>query len=136
VAAWTANRTKYCSNAPRTFLNEAGCRYAAGAACTSQNRPVVVTTGAVVCGSRGEIANDPALGDSWLDIASIGDDGRAREFKLPRDFTFISEFVRQRELVWSQIALTAPDQLVCLASYIFCFFIVNDCFFHHFLFPM
>jgi hypothetical protein len=118
VSAWTANRTKFCSNAPRTFLNEAGCRYTAQPACISQTKPVVVTTGAVVCGSRGEIANDPALGDSWLDIASMGSDSRAREYKLPRDLTFISDFVRQRELVWSQIALTAPDQLVSLTYFL------------------
>jgi hypothetical protein len=110
LSALAEGRTKYCSNAPRTFLNEARCRYAARA-CNSQN--MVVTAGAVVCGSRGEIANDPALGDSWLDIASIADDVRARELNLPRDSTPIEDFVRQREFVWSQITLTASDQLVC-----------------------
>jgi hypothetical protein len=132
LSALADERTKYCSNAPRTFLNEAGCRYAARA-CTSQN--MMVTTGAVVCGSRGEIANDPALGDSWLDIASIGDDVRARELNLPRDSTPVVDFVRQREFVWSQIALTAPDQLVSLACFCGAFSSLTIVL-HHFLYPM
>lgn len=102
-------KTAYCSTAPRTFLNEAGCRYAESA-CNQDNE--AVSGGAVVCGSRGEVSNDPALGDNWLDISSISDSTRAAEFGLPRDATATSDLARQREFIWSEIALKAPDQLV------------------------
>jgi hypothetical protein len=80
--------------------------------------PVVTTGGAVVCGSRGEVANDPTLGDSWLAMSSINF-FRETELSLPRDFTPFSDFARQREFVWSEIALKAPDQLVRLGSLTF-----------------
>lgn len=105
-----SGKTAYCSNAPRSFLNEAKCRYAENS-CNLDNE--AVSGGTVVCGSRGEVANDPELGDNWLDMSSIDDSDRAQQLGLPRDSTSRVDLARQREFVWSQVALTATDQLVC-----------------------
>jgi cullin-associated NEDD8-dissociated protein 1 len=64
----------------------------------------------MVCGSPGELSNDPSLGDHWLDLASI-EFQRSDRLGLPIDTTPGYVFARQREFIWSDIVLNAPDQL-------------------------
>ena len=52
--------------------------------------------GVVVCGSPGEVANDPTLGG---------------EFHIALGHDIAWDIGRQREFVWTMTALTAPDQL-------------------------
>ena len=62
------------------------------------------STGAVVCGSPFEEGNDPALGGSRR---------RGAFGSLNRDFVVPNEgdFIKQKGMVWTDIALTAQDQL-------------------------
>ena len=109
-AELSAGETQRCSNAPRTMFNEASCYMAKGQAClpgsTSKTQSF---TGAVVCGSRGEVANDPLLGDSWLDVAANKNKRRGAA-GLPGDKE-ASNMSLQREFIWSQVVMTAKDQL-------------------------
>ena len=56
--------------------------------------------GVIVCGSPGEVANDPTKG-SVFDVAS----------EYLRDTTYRNQYGRQREIVWTMVALYAQDQL-------------------------
>jgi hypothetical protein len=70
--SWLTNQTLYCSNVPRSFLNEASCRMSTKTTCragATSARDVGV--GYVVCGSPGEVANNISWGDSWMDVSSI-----------------------------------------------------------------
>ena len=50
----------------------------------AEDFPESEVDGAVVCGSAGEVANDPSLGDSWLDVTAI-DNSRHRALGVPLD---------------------------------------------------
>jgi len=56
--------------------------------------------GVVVCGSPGEVATDKTM-DSSFDLSS----------RSSRDTTSTSELQRQREVVWTMVALYSQDQL-------------------------
>ncbi len=98
----------FCSNAAMDFQNKDSCYIAPGPACVPQalgryaGDGAVVTEGVVVCGSRGEVANN-------LNIPVE----KANRFKFfeTASSVFFNGFGRQRENVWSMIALEAPDQL-------------------------
>lgn len=104
-------RTFYCANAPRSFLNENDCTLSTVRACPyGSTDPGEASTGVLLCGSPDEVANDPTLGDSRLDVSSL-DENLAVALGLEEDTTNRNTFARQREFVWYQIALTAQDQL-------------------------
>jgi uncharacterized protein (DUF1501 family)/uncharacterized protein (DUF1800 family) len=106
-----AKKTLYCSNAPRSFFNEGQCVMSSIPACRpGSTNASAATTGTIVCGSSGEITNDLSLGDNWLDISSIDTD-RSAAIGLPADITSTESFSRQREFIWSDVALNAKDQL-------------------------
>jgi hypothetical protein len=62
-----------CSNAPRTFLNEDHCVLSTEpTACSPETSPTLGTNNAVVvCGSLGEVKNEPSLG-SGFDVTKSG----------------------------------------------------------------
>jgi hypothetical protein len=111
VASWRAQRTGYCANVPRSVFNEDSCVVSTNA-CTvaaagsdddaedaAKNYTAATQrTEYVVCGSPGEVANDPIYGDHWFNVSIHIDDPHR-------------ELDRQRETVWSTLAVTAPDQL-------------------------
>lgn len=106
----STNRTLFCSNVARSFLNEGNCVMTDTRACLSGGNANQRAVGGMVCGSPGEVANDPSTGVNWLDISSITN-ARARVLGVPRDSTPNYQLARQREFVWSEIALTSNDQL-------------------------
>lgn len=111
VSSWQASETGYCSNVRRTFLNEDNCKMATVTACVAGSDNITnAATGVVVCGSPGEVANDPSLGDFWLDVSSISG-FRSSKIGLPRDTTQSKSYARQREFIWSEVVLTADDQI-------------------------
>ena len=59
-----SNKFVMCSNVPRTFQNEEHCQlYTNPSACHNQKSDLVPNgVGTVVCGSPGEVSNDPTLG--------------------------------------------------------------------------
>ena len=79
-------KTDKCANVPRTIFNEETCVMAGGKAwllgSDAEDFPESEVDGAVVCGSAGEVANDPSLGDSWLDVTAI-DNSRHRALGVP-----------------------------------------------------
>lgn len=111
VASWQAQRTGYCANVPRSVFNEESCVVSTNA-CTAATAgsgddaehaatnytAATQRTEYVVCGSPGEVANDPIYGDHWFNVSIHIDDPHR-------------ELDRQRETVWSTLAVTAPDQL-------------------------
>jgi len=114
-ASYAAERTRYCSNVARSFLNEAGCVLSqeGAEACRADdvdNSEDDSSGRVVVCGSPSETANDPSMGDSRVDVSSI-DGNLAAALRLPRDTTSNVYLSRQREFVWNTVALTASDQL-------------------------
>jgi hypothetical protein len=98
----------YCTNAAMDFTNIDSCRLADGVACVTQafgknTRDAPVTTeGVVICGSNGEAGNDPNIPAS-----------KTNRFKFfeTASSVFNNGFGRQKENVWSMVALEAPDQL-------------------------
>jgi hypothetical protein len=95
-----------CANAPRTFLNQDTCHVSptnVNDACAGHYWGYNVANGThvVVCGSPGEIPNDPTLPsefDFGLDN-SVDRTGTTNDFEI------------QRETVWTTIALYGEDQL-------------------------
>ena len=85
-------RVLSCSNVRRNPFNENGCYVATDTpACpVGATESTTASTGVVVCGSEGEVANDPQLGDKWLDMTSI-DTNRAVNLGLPKDTTSVSD---------------------------------------------
>jgi hypothetical protein len=140
AASWSANRTLECSNVKRNFINEATCvmatadRPACRAGSSTRKDRAVVEGSVIVCGSPGEVANDPTLGDHWLDIPSISTPALSKFLKVPRDTTGSEMLSKQKGFVWSTIAVTSPDQLVRRSRrhafhHAPAFFIVHCCFF-------
>ena len=110
-----ANQIQYCIKAPRTFFNEHSCVMTNVPACRpgvedQDHSYTTVETGAIVCGSVGEVANDITLGDNWIDVSSINVH-RSEELDVPIDTTSIESFSRQREFIWSKISIHSKDQL-------------------------
>jgi len=111
LGLWEQGRTFYCANAPRSFLNENDCTLSTVRACPyGSTDPDEAANGVLLCGSPNEVANDPTLGDSRLDVSSL-DENLAFAFGVEQDSTSRATFARQREFIWYQIALTAQDQL-------------------------
>jgi Protein of unknown function (DUF1800) len=111
--SWLTNQTLYCSNVPRSFLNEASCRISTKATCragATSARDVGV--GYVVCGSPGEVANNISWGDSWMDVSSITKTRKSEaHVQLPLATTEPEAFARQREIIWTDVVVKAQDQL-------------------------
>lgn len=111
LASWSSGRTLFCSNVPRSFVNEEGCYVSTVEACPAMSADFSnTTTGVLVCGSPYESSNDMSLGDGWTDMASI-DENLAVALQLPKDTTGSNQLGNQREFVWNTAALTADDQL-------------------------
>lgn len=111
VSSWKLGATDECSNVRRTFQNEASCRMSSTVACRAGVDDLSqAMEGLIVCGSHGEVSNDPTLGDGWMDIPAI-DGSRAKGLNVPMDSTGPNFIRRQRVLVWNTIALQAQDQL-------------------------
>ena len=58
---------------------------------------------AIICGSPGEVSNDYPLVDAFDEIDRSG-------FGKPYGY-FHEKYFRQRKIVWTEVALKAPDQL-------------------------
>lgn len=100
------NRTQFCSNVRRSFLNEQTCLLSNVPSCLpGSDGSSHLTTGTIVCGSPGEVANDPSLGDQWLEFGGLEDDPGFAFDVDPR------HIAQQRETVWADIALRSEDQL-------------------------
>lgn len=106
---FSRGQVDYCANTPRSFQNEEYCMMSKEEACTVTLEDHNFA-GVVVCGSPGEVANDPSLSVSWLEPRSIPS-RLVEEFGLPRDISLSAELERQREFVWNEIALTSKDQV-------------------------
>jgi len=92
------NGATMCATAPRTFLNEDGCRLSYNAnACTG-------TPPKVVCGSPGEISNDlyseGPENDATFDVAT--------RFNRTTNETHLISY---RKSIWLNTVLSADDQL-------------------------
>jgi len=100
-----------CSNAPRNFLNEKQCILSTDACANnplsgSVNGPHAV----VVCGSIGEVSNDPTSGGG----------ARSNAYDFKTDFTgrlnrnigsFNDPYIQYKTNIWTNIVLNADDQL-------------------------
>jgi uncharacterized protein (DUF1800 family) len=103
--------TRSCSNAPRTFLNEASCKLGSGCRVGSIKASETPSL-TMLCGSPGEVGNDLTKGDSWLDMKSLIQGDGAELGDLSVDTTPLPILARQREYIWSQIVMIAgEDQL-------------------------
>ena len=106
-----AKKTLHCSNVARSFFNENKCIMSKVPACyPGSSNQSFAATGTIVCGSPGEISNDPTTGDNWLELSSIDSD-RSSALGLPVDTTNSESIGRQREFIWSETSLKANDQL-------------------------
>jgi len=90
-----------CANVPKTFLNIDSCRLsnevlACGASERASSTP---KRGTLVCGSPGEIGNDPRTGDGFEMKLDMGNDDNTRRL------------AQQKGQVWTMIALMAKDEL-------------------------
>jgi len=103
-----------CSNVPRSFQNEEQCRLSTNpSACHTQKSDLVPNgVGVVVCGSHGEVSNDPTIGAGFTFRNRIGDAFRP------------SVYVTQSRTIWSILALFAKDQLRQRMAFAFSQFIV------------
>lgn len=91
-----------CSNTPRSFINEDTCFLSTDPLVCSANQAVpqdVTQGGVIVCGSRGEVSNDPALPETF-DVRSNG-----------QPSTSTDQLNNQKRIVWADIALNGDDQL-------------------------
>jgi hypothetical protein len=101
-------RVIYCTNAAMDFQNKDSCRIAQGEACVTQAfaknayDSAKIQEGVVVCGSRGEVGNSPNLPASKTNMFRLFESASS---------VYFNGFGRQKENVWSMIALDAPDQL-------------------------
>lgn len=99
-----------CCNVKRNPFNEDSCRLSEVRACqpgstaaSSQLRRQVI------CGSHGEVANNPSLPDNWFTVRAI-DSPKSRATNLPVD-AYPERSRPQKSYIWSTIAMEAPDQL-------------------------
>lgn len=103
------NVTTYCANAPRSYLNEEHCFLSTVEACSpGDENATLAQVKTLVCGGLDEVDNDPGFGDNWLDVHVL-DDGDNE--MIPPDLFSSRELSRQREFIWSEIALKSLDQL-------------------------
>ena len=94
--------TMKCSNTPRSFINEDTCFLTTDPMVCSANQAVpqsVIHGGVIVCGSRGEVSNNPALPGTF-DVRSN------RQSSSSSD-----QLHNQKQVVWAEIALNGHDQL-------------------------
>lgn len=112
---YESNSKVWCSNAPRSFLNEDGCRLSYSPfACEESNGgdprsgvPNPNSEPIVVCGSVGEVANDLQLGaTNGYDLVNSD---VSKTFN--RNTYLDGEFKEYKNIVWANHALGAPDQL-------------------------
>jgi len=85
-----------CSNVPRSFVNEDTC-FMSSEACLSNGGGIVHD--AIVCGSLGEVANDPTLTETY-----------AIESELDEWYNDVVQ-PNQKTNIWTEIALYENDQL-------------------------
>ena len=99
-----------CANSIMDFINIDSCKLSEGYGCvpveSSSERYGLdddIKGSVLVCGSRGEVANDPGFEDKYdNNMFRMSTNGR---------FAFFDGFGKQKGNVWSQIALEAKDQL-------------------------
>lgn len=119
ATSWFNNHTSKCAAVKRHVLNEASCVMSEEPSCIpGSDKKDLVQTGLVVCGSPNEVANDPTLGDSWIDIPSITTPSLSMYLKVPRDTTGAELLSKQKGFVWNTIAVTSDDQLVSIHHFI------------------
>lgn len=110
LSKMSKNEIALCSNVRRNPFNEDNCRLSEGRACkpgatvaSNQQRREVI------CGSQGEIANNPLAADNWFTVRAI-DGPKSRTTNLPMD-AYSERSKPQKSYVWSTVALEASDQL-------------------------
>jgi len=97
----------HCANAAMDFTNMDSCRISAGVACVSSGldnfwAETRSAENILVCGSHGEVGNDPAIEATTTNMFRFSETGGG---------PFHAGFGQQKRNVWSMIALTATDQL-------------------------
>lgn len=97
-SAQTGGKLK-CSNVMRSVFNEDTCFLSTdNSTCTSDGESISAG-GSLVCGSVGEVANDPSLPEHF----AINSE--------EEDFTSGDVMANQRQVIWTEIALGGHDQL-------------------------
>ena len=96
-----------CTNAAMDFTNIDSCRISAGVTCVSTALDHYwveskSTENVLVCGSRGEAGNDPAIEATSTNMFRFFETGGG---------PFAGGLGQQKRNVWSMVALTATDQL-------------------------
>ena len=97
-----------CANVAMDFTNIDGCRLSMSEACVSNaysrhNNDVPMTAEAtVVCGSDGEVANNPNLPKEQTNMFRMWETANG---------VFYPGFGNQKSNLWAMVALEAPDQL-------------------------
>ena len=69
----------------------------------------LTTTGTEACGSYGEVANDPSLGNRYHSFLTIDDD-----YRIDETTDYLTHQYRVQNgkmMVWQMVALNSPDQL-------------------------
>lgn len=89
-----------CSNVMRSFLNEDTCFLSTAAhTCSSSEVDYADTSaGVIVCGSRGEVSNDPTLPETFAIDSN------------EEDVTDTDIVNNQKSVIWTEIALSGSDQ--------------------------
>ena len=102
------DRTVTCVNSIMDFTNMDSCRLSTGDGCIPieilSNRYILTNDGkegVLVCGSHGEIANNPGFVDKY-------DNNMFHMYESGRE---VFDYGEQKGNVWAQIALEANDQL-------------------------
>ena len=97
--ATQAGEKMKCSNVQRSFVNEDTCFLSTeSTACSASQLAGEVLFPLVVCGSIGEVANDPALPEHF--------DVRGEAENQDSEF-----YNNQKQVVWTEVALYGNDQL-------------------------
>ena len=104
----TNGRKITCANVGMDFANIDGCRLSMSEACVSNaysrhnNDAPMTAEATVVCGSDGEVANNPNLPKEQTNMFRMWETANG---------AFYPGFGRQKSNLWSMVALEAPDQL-------------------------
>ncbi|KAL7543207.1 hypothetical protein ACHAXR_012486, partial [Thalassiosira sp. AJA248-18] len=87
-----------CSNVGRSFVNEETC-FLSNGACPADGVDTANGNNVIVCGSHGEVANDPSLPEAY------GIETEIHEYYKEG----VTE--NQKTTIWTEIALYKPDQI-------------------------
>ena len=98
-----------CPNAIKNFVNLEGC-VIGGRACDADGSLASARHDDLVeiCGSPGEVANEPEMGNRFLFARTTGQQILRRE---ENSLDFRTGATSSKQMIWNRMALEAPDQL-------------------------